>query len=168
MSTSRKQTIKTFRFEDEDKQRTRFFFFANSQKRTAESFILVLFTRKVNKVIFIEDGFPAKMTLVYARTTQYMRQSRSRSRRLRIVLESLILRPENQLAQERYPLKEGQDSPMHSPSYCTSTILFARQLMLSSAFALGYVCPSEPHTGARFAGIIIGHIHTALVPTNWH
>ena len=50
--------MKTFRFEDEDKQRTRVFFFFSAilKKGTAESFILALFTRKVNKVIFIEDG----------------------------------------------------------------------------------------------------------------
>ena len=56
MSNSRKQTMKTFRFEDEDKQRTRVFFSQILKKGTAESFILVLFTRKVNKVIFIEGG----------------------------------------------------------------------------------------------------------------
>ena len=56
MCTFRKQTIKTFRFEHEDKQRTQFFFFAILKKGTEESFILALFTRKVNKVIFIEGG----------------------------------------------------------------------------------------------------------------
>ena len=49
---------KTIRFEDEDKQRTRvFFFFPQILKRgTEESLILVLFTKKVNKAILIEGG----------------------------------------------------------------------------------------------------------------
>lgn len=58
--------------------------------------------------------------------------------------------------------------PSHAPLYCISTILFARQLMTSRDIALGYVWPSVPHTGSKFAGITIGHMHIAVLCTSWH
>ena len=59
-------------------------------------------------------------------------------------------------------------TPTHSPRYSSSTILFAKQLILSSALGLGYVWPSEPHTGSKFAVITMGHTHSALPPTTLH
>ena len=65
-------------------------------------------------------------------------------------------------------LKQQRYTPMHWPRYSSSTILFAKQLMLSRALGLGYVWPSEPHTGSRLAVIAMGHTHSALPPTTLH